>query len=501
MFRATFRARFAIILGVGLAGGLATQACGSKSGNSFGQDDGGFPPVEGGADATTKDSGSSGGEGGVDEASCIVCGDGGGSSSGGTASPIPATCADSVSRNSYIGCDYWPTVTLNPVWPQFDYAVAVSNPQTSDVTVTVTGGALSATKTVTVPAGQVQAITLPWVPELKGPTFDENTAVTDPGQSRIVSGGAYHLTTDFPVSVYQFSALEYEIDAGTLDPDGGTCPGEGDAGAGPHCYSYSNDAVAAAAVERRRGRLRDPRVAVVRGDAGVHGGRRHGGQHERHRLPLGTRPGRARLGAAAHGPRRQLHVPAREGGGRARDVLRHGRHPHARVHAGPLRVDRPRRPRGRRLRRARVHLHPADEEGVRPPRVVDVPRPVAGHRLHRDDADDAARRARVGAHHGLLPQHEDRVRSAGQRHQRRRPRHGRRDGPARRVDAVRGPRQRAHLRRAVHARRVLDARRTTRASPRRTSATRASARRSPSRSTGRRTPSSRRAPTRRTGST
>ena len=191
---------------------------------------------------TTGQEGGSGSSSGGGDAGCIICGDGGGSSSGGTQSPIPTTCADSVSRNSYIGCDYWPTVTLNPVWPQFDYAVAVSNPQTSDVTVTVVGGALSAPLMVTVSAGKVQAITLPWVTALKGPTFDQNTAVSDPGASRIVAGGAYHLTTSLPVSVYQFSALEYEIDAGTTDPDGGTCPGAGDGGAGAHCYSYSNDA-------------------------------------------------------------------------------------------------------------------------------------------------------------------------------------------------------------------------------------------------------------------
>ena len=63
-----------------------------------------------------------------------------------------------------------------------------------------------------------------------------NTVPSDPGPSRIVPKGAYHLSTDFPVSVYQFSALEYEIDAGA------PCPGYGDGGAGPHCYSYSNDA-------------------------------------------------------------------------------------------------------------------------------------------------------------------------------------------------------------------------------------------------------------------
>ncbi|HEY3822529.1 MAG TPA: IgGFc-binding protein [Polyangiaceae bacterium] len=226
-----------ILLAVATGAVVALQACGSK-GTSFSPSlDGGATDGSSGADVTAQDGGSSGGEAG-----CIICGDGGGSSSGGSTSPIPATCADSVSRNSYIGCDYWPTVTLNPVWPEFDYAVAVSNPQKSDVTVTVVGGALTASLVVTVPAGKVQAITLPWVPALKGPTFDQNTAVSDPGASRIVSGGAYHLTTSLPVSVYQFSALEYEIDAGTTDPDGGTCPGEGDGGAGAHCYSYSNDA-------------------------------------------------------------------------------------------------------------------------------------------------------------------------------------------------------------------------------------------------------------------
>ena len=230
-----------ILLGLGTVAAFGAQACGSKSG-SFSSLDGGAADTGGAPDVTTGQEGGSGSSSGGGDAGCIICGDGGGSSSGGTQSPIPTTCADSVSRNSYIGCDYWPTVTLNPVWPQFDYAVAVSNPQTSDVTVTVVGGALSAPLMVTVSAGKVQAITLPWVTALKGPTFDQNTAVSDPGASRIVAGGAYHLTTSLPVSVYQFSALEYEIDAGTTDPDGGTCPGAGDGGAGAHCYSYSNDA-------------------------------------------------------------------------------------------------------------------------------------------------------------------------------------------------------------------------------------------------------------------
>ena len=230
-----------IVLAVLAAGSLAVQACGSKS-NGFTGGDSGFTPVDAAPDKTAPTDGSTADVSPGDDAGCIVCGEGGASSSGGQPSPIPTTCADALSRNSYIGCDYWPTVTLNPVWPEFDYAVAVSNPQSTAVTVTVTGGGLTSPLTVNVPALEVQAIPLPWVAALKGPTYDENTAVSDPGQSRILTGGAYHLTTSLPVSVYQFSALEYEIDAGTTTPDGGTCPGEGDSGAGSHCYSYSNDA-------------------------------------------------------------------------------------------------------------------------------------------------------------------------------------------------------------------------------------------------------------------
>jgi len=154
----------------------------------------------------------------------------------GMASPIPQTCDESKFKHSYIGCDYWPTVSLNPVYQQFDFAVAVANPQSMAVTITVSGGALTMPIMTTIMAGDIQTIKLPWVPQLKGPQFDINTVVSKPGPSRIVKGGAYHLTATLPVSVYQFNALEFEIDAGN------GCPGYGDAGAGPHCYSYSNDA-------------------------------------------------------------------------------------------------------------------------------------------------------------------------------------------------------------------------------------------------------------------
>ena len=42
-------------------------------------------------------------------------------------------------QKSYVGCDYWPTVTANAVWSDFDFAVVIANTGTTDASVTVTG--------------------------------------------------------------------------------------------------------------------------------------------------------------------------------------------------------------------------------------------------------------------------------------------------------------------------------------------------------------------------
>jgi hypothetical protein len=212
---------------------LLGSACGSGGSNNGFDSGAGQPETssqDAGADGTTqKDTG-------VSDTPMIGFGDQMISTDGAMATPIPTTCADSISRHSYIGCDYWPTVTVNPVYSSFDYAVAVSNPQSTPVSIEVSGGALLVGIKVTIPANSIAPITLPWVPALKGPDFNQETVVSNPGPSRIVAKGAYHLTATLPVSVYQFNALEYEIEAGA------PCPGYGDSGAGPHCYSYSNDA-------------------------------------------------------------------------------------------------------------------------------------------------------------------------------------------------------------------------------------------------------------------
>src|SRR5262249_43051287 len=52
-------------------------------------------------------------------------------------------------------------------------------------------------------------------------------------------GGAYHLVSSVPVTVYQFSALEYKGAGGPPGKNWSACPGlQG----GNGCYSFTNDA-------------------------------------------------------------------------------------------------------------------------------------------------------------------------------------------------------------------------------------------------------------------
>jgi hypothetical protein len=147
-------------------------------------------------------------------------------------------CSPASLGQSYKGCDYWPTMTLNPVWSGFDFAVAVANAGTDAANVTVTRGATSV-KNVTVAAGTLEVIKLPWVTELKGGDVDACQNPPDPGATRVVTGGAYRVRSDAPVTVYQFSPLEYEISPAPADcPVGTKCPG----GVVAECKSYSNDA-------------------------------------------------------------------------------------------------------------------------------------------------------------------------------------------------------------------------------------------------------------------
>ncbi len=143
-------------------------------------------------------------------------------------------CAAAAASNSYIGCEYWPVTTTNSVSSDFDFAVVVTNPQTVPAHVDVTRGGSTVMSAMVAPGG-VQTIKLPWVSQLKEPfTVDSTSGAITQQYSALVHGGAYHLVSSVPVTVYEFSPLEYKIDHDCTVGD--VTPGDG------QCFSYSNDA-------------------------------------------------------------------------------------------------------------------------------------------------------------------------------------------------------------------------------------------------------------------
>ncbi len=164
----------------------------------------------------------------------------------------PVNCEEAKNSKSYVGCDYWPTVTANIVWSIFDFAAVVANTGTQEAEITVTGPS-NTNKKVKVPAGELKKIYLPWVPELKGTDTNECGQAVSFNASVLAQSGAFHLVSTTPVIVYQFNALEYK-GAGGENPDGtakdwATCPGTAQKcqqpGAPPQsigCFSFSNDA-------------------------------------------------------------------------------------------------------------------------------------------------------------------------------------------------------------------------------------------------------------------
>jgi hypothetical protein len=113
-------------------------------------------------------------------------------------------CAPENLGKSYIGCDYFPTVTVNTQiaelggFDYFHYAIAVSNTTSDPASVTVTKGAATvATKTVA--PDSVEVILLPWT-ELRTAT-----------SSMLSAAGSYRVRSTRPVTVYQFNPLEYMV--------------------------------------------------------------------------------------------------------------------------------------------------------------------------------------------------------------------------------------------------------------------------------------------------
>ena len=119
-------------------------------------------------------------------------------------------CSPKSLGTSYIGCDYYPTVTGNTTATSFDYAVAIANTANAPAMVTIEGGALPAPQTVTVPSQSVVVQTLPWHLGLKLCSSAASEGCAGSVQpAALAAKGAYRLRSTVPVTVYQFSPLQY----------------------------------------------------------------------------------------------------------------------------------------------------------------------------------------------------------------------------------------------------------------------------------------------------
>lgn len=105
---------------------------------------------------------------------------------------------------SYIGCEYYAVTLTNPALSQgtFPFAVAIANTSTKSATVNITGPNTVSGNPFTIAANTIQSIVLPWESSLSS-TY---TTVKQ-------TGGAYHIKSTEPVTVYQFNARDYQVGA------------------------------------------------------------------------------------------------------------------------------------------------------------------------------------------------------------------------------------------------------------------------------------------------
>ncbi len=121
-------------------------------------------------------------------------------------------CAPQNLGSSYIGCEYFPTVTGNMVSADYHFAVAIANTTSEVANIIIEGGALTAPESFTVGPNSVGVKTLPWQAALK--LCVSNTWANCLGMqtdAALAVGGSYHLRSSAPVTVYQFNPLEYTL--------------------------------------------------------------------------------------------------------------------------------------------------------------------------------------------------------------------------------------------------------------------------------------------------
>lgn len=235
-----------ITTALALAAFLGFGGCSANSAPPSGRvgSSGGTGGTGGGSDAAAGVAGTSdgGGTGGVGGTSLFEGGVDSGA--GGVPAEDPKTCEEAAAQASYVGCSYWPTTVANNVWSIFDFAVVVANAGDLPADVTVTRGAATVSTTTVAPNGAA-TIYLPWVPELKGQDANACGTAVALDESVMARGGAYHLVSTVPVTVYQFNALQFRGQGGPSGKDWSSCPGNfpcPDDGLVYGCNSFTNDA-------------------------------------------------------------------------------------------------------------------------------------------------------------------------------------------------------------------------------------------------------------------
>jgi hypothetical protein len=128
---------------------------------------------------------------------------------GGYCTDMTGPCEDARVNNSYEGCDYFVVSTVNSTLlapDVFRFAIVVGNRNADGANVRVYDGDVEVGNAVVASNGTA-TIELPWKNELR----------TAPG-SRLVTGGAYRVRSDLPVTVYQFNPLRYWEESRPLYP-------------------------------------------------------------------------------------------------------------------------------------------------------------------------------------------------------------------------------------------------------------------------------------------
>ncbi|HEY1955490.1 MAG TPA: IgGFc-binding protein [Polyangiaceae bacterium] len=140
---------------------------------------------------------------------------------------------------SYIGCEYYAVTSLNHLLDQgaFSFAVSIANTTSKAATVNITGPHAVAGNPFTIAANSISPIVLPWESALScgsGPCVNGATQPTAPA-TQVDVGGAYHIKSTEPVTVYQFNARDYQVNAKCSS-------GDSTVSTSPPCFSYTNDA-------------------------------------------------------------------------------------------------------------------------------------------------------------------------------------------------------------------------------------------------------------------